>query len=585
MGQLYNTTIAYAPEGLSTSQESEFYAGTRFYTAINYTLLQYPTTVTSYGPFQGFTPQLYFSYPMELSLVDPAWNGCLPDEYGAFDPPRTLGSASALVSPVFPAQTSPVAAPGPSIEPAHAPATPTPETKGPGSDAPQIAQSAPDSVASYPGSNSDQTPDSLDPDSPNPNIATLTLQTPDPRQSAGSPSHPFFGNAAPTSPFPPGVSSGYNAQGTPSNSHATYGGSSDEEYPGSPKGNNPNIGHGSDPERDSDLSPADSVWPLPPAGNLPSAGDDQAQTNKAGSVVIGSNRGDNVAGLAIPAGSRSTIAGHVISAFMSSGAIYGSIYPPRLSGGAGLQSSVPLSDPLLIAGESVVRASGGGIIIGSSTIGPGSLVTISGYTVSAGHSDVLIDGSTYTLPSSVGVAIQQYSNLPAITSASSGIISAGGAPITLSGTVYSIIPGGSSDLVASEIAGTLPKTAQSVFQIDGQTYTAVPTGFAISGKTLAVGGPAITISGTILSLGPSGLQIGSSTIPFNAEQTDQAKLGDLIMSGFGSAPSATSGAANDSSIIPFTGGSPKSANKSLVDIRMVILYLVGMAIGIAAYAL
>ena len=81
MGQIYNTTIAYAPEYLSTSQESEFYAGTRFYTAINYTLLQYPTIVTSYGPFQGTTPQIYFSLPADLSLADPAWNGCLPDEY------------------------------------------------------------------------------------------------------------------------------------------------------------------------------------------------------------------------------------------------------------------------------------------------------------------------------------------------------------------------------------------------------------------------------------------------------------------------------------------------------------------------
>ena len=57
------------------------------------------------------------------------------------------------------------------------------------------------------------------------------------------------------------------------------------------------------------------------------------------------------------------------------------------------------------------------------------------------------------------------------------------------------------------------------------------------------------------------------------------------MSGFGSAPSATSGAANDSSIMPFTGGSPKSANKSLVGIRIAVLYLVGTVIGVAAYAL
>ena len=57
------------------------------------------------------------------------------------------------------------------------------------------------------------------------------------------------------------------------------------------------------------------------------------------------------------------------------------------------------------------------------------------------------------------------------------------------------------------------------------------------------------------------------------------------MSGLVGAPTATSGAGNSSSVIPFTGGSPKSAHKSLVDIRIAVLYLVGVAIGIAAYVL
>ena len=579
MGQIYNTTIAYAPEDLSTSQESEYYAGTRFYTAINYTLLQYPTIVTSYGPFQGFTPQLYFSLPAELSLADPAWNGCLPNEYGAFDPPRTLGSASALVSQGFGAQPSPVAAPGPAITPAHAPATPTPETNGPGPDAPQIAQPGLGSAEPELGSNSNQTPTLLDPDSPDPNIANPPLQTPDHRESAGSPTNSVIGTAAPTSPFPQDGSGEFNAQGAPSDPEATTMGSSGGEYPGGPKGNDPNVGQGSGPESNSDLPPADPGRPLPSAGN------NQAQTDEAGSLVIGSNHGGTSAGLTVPVGSKTTIAGHVISAFASSGAVYGSINALPLSGGAGLQPSDPPSDPLLIAGESIVRASGGGIIIGSATIEPGSLVTMSGYTVSAGRSDVLIDGSTYTLPSSVGAVVQQSSNIQAITPANGGIVSAGGSPITLSGTVYSIISGGGSDLVASKTAVTIPKTAQSVFLIDGQPYTVVPTSLAISGQTITVGGSAVTIGGTVFSLGPSGLQIGSSTIPLNAEQTGEANLGDLIMSGFLGAPTASSRAGKNSSVVPFTGGSPKSANKSPIDIRIAVLYLVGMAIGIATYVL
>ena len=379
--------------------------------------------------------------------------------------------------------------------------------------------------------------------------------------------------------------SGDNAPGAPSNPDATNRASSGGEYPGHPRGNKPDAGHGSGPESNSDLPSAVPLQPLPSAGNVPPAGENQAQTDEAGGLVIGSNRGDSVAGLTIPADSKSTIAGHVISAFTSSGAVYGSIYALLFSGGAGLQPSVPLLSPLFIAGEPVVRASGGDIIIGSSTVEPGSLVTISGHSVSAGHSDVLINGNTYTLPSSVGAAIQQYSDLPAITSAGSGIISAGGAPITLSGNVYSILSGGSSDLIVNGLAVTVPNTAQSVFQIHGQTYTAVPTGFAISGQTIAVGGAAVTIGGALLSLGPSGLQIGSSTIPLNAEQTGQANLGNLIIPGLGGAPNVPSGAANGSGLLHFTGGGSKSANKSLVEIRIAVLCLVGMAIGIAGYTL
>ncbi len=575
---MYNTTIAYAPEDLSTSQECEYYAGTRFYTAINYTLLQYPTIVTSYGPYQGITPQVYFSLPADLSLADPAWKGCLPDEYGAFDPPRTLGTASALVPQGFGAQASPPATPGPSIAPAHAPATPTPVPKGTEPYAPQIAQPALESAESHHGFNTNQAPGSLDPDSPNPNIATPSMQTPDPQEPAENPTNSVIGSADPILPFPQHVSGGYNAQGAPSNPDAPTMGGSDGEYAGGPAGNNPNVRPISDAERNSDLSTADPVQTLPAAGNQ------QAQTDEAGNLVIGSNYGGTLPGLTIPAGSKSTIAGHVISAFASLGAVYGSVYALLLSGGAGSQPSVPLSDPLLVAGESVVRAASGDIIIGSSTIEPGSPVIMSGYTISAGQSNVLIDGSTYALPSSVGAVIQQSSNPQSITLANGGIISAGGSPITLSGTVYSIMSGGGSDLVVSDTAVTMAKTAQSVFQIDGQTYTAAPTGFAISGQTIAVGGSAVTIGGTVFSLGPSGLQIGFSTIPLDAEQTGEVNLGDLIMSGFVGAPTSTTAAGNSSSVIAFTGGSQKSARKSPIDIRIAVLYLVGVGIGIAAYA-
>ena len=52
----------------------------------------------------------------------------------------------------------------------------------------------------------------------------------------------------------------------------------------------------------------------------------------------------------------------------------------------------------LINGKPIARVSDGGHVFASSTVAPGDQATISGYAVSVGISDVVIDGSKYTLP-------------------------------------------------------------------------------------------------------------------------------------------------------------------------------------------
>ena len=52
----------------------------------------------------------------------------------------------------------------------------------------------------------------------------------------------------------------------------------------------------------------------------------------------------------------------------------------------------------LINGKPVARVSDGGPVFASSIVAPGEQATISGHTVSVGISDVVIDGSRYTLP-------------------------------------------------------------------------------------------------------------------------------------------------------------------------------------------
>ncbi len=168
----------------------------------------------------------------------------------------------------------------------------------------------------------------------------------------------------------------------------------------------------------------------------------QVSTDKGSVVATGSTQRAPIAGFTIPVGSQATVVGHVISLFTSSGAVYGSVYALPSIGRAGSPSNT-LADPLLFAGQSIVRASSGGLIIGSSTVVPGSSLIISGHTISAGSSTAFIDGGAYALPSSVGEVLHQSSNAQ-VTAAPNGdgILSAGGSPVTLSGTVYSMLSDG-----------------------------------------------------------------------------------------------------------------------------------------------
>ena len=115
-GKAYNTTIAYAPAYLSTSISARA-EQTCAFTEIIYTeLANYPYS-------DG--PSLILSLPSELSSVDPAWSTCVPNSYGAFDPPTTLHQATALTGLPPDPTLSIHAAPGGYVGVPYSPATTT----------------------------------------------------------------------------------------------------------------------------------------------------------------------------------------------------------------------------------------------------------------------------------------------------------------------------------------------------------------------------------------------------------------------------------------------------------------------------
>ena len=252
-------------------------------------------------------------------------------------------------------------------------------------------------------------------------------------------------------------------------------------------------------------------------------------------IVQVSNGNLQVGGQIIAPGNQATVSGHVVSFENPTQVV--------VDGTTNAIAPITSQAPLIVGGQTAYQAPGGGLIVGTSTIAPGSQATISGQVFSLdGSTSVAVDGSTYSLPPTQNAYIMQavqptstapitLSNglviTPAASAATPGaypplnlpngaVISAGGPTAVVSGTTYSVLPSNQGLLVngASTLAlPPLPSASQSIFSVAGQTFTAAPTGFSIAGTRISPGGQAVTISGTAISLNSfSQLQIGSSTI-------------------------------------------------------------------------
>ncbi len=275
------------------------------------------------------------------------------------------------------------------------------------------------------------------------------------------------------------------------------------------------------------------------------------------------------------------------------------------------QSPTDYAQPLpLIGGHQIQAASGGGIIIASTTIQPGVQTTIDSTPISVDKDQIIVASSTIPLtPPSAD---------PIITLVNGDIISAGGKAAMVSGTTVtvapngnalvtndktsplppppmpiltvagqtltptptgfaiedqSVLPGGSAVTYAGSVFSPasggnalivngrttpLPSAPISVFKVGSQTFTAAPTGFAVGTQFVFPGGSAVLVDGTLVSLGSSDLVIGTSTMLLGpAAQTLAGALGSLTMGGFGGAASPTGGSSNGSTVLAFVGRSGK----------------------------
>ncbi|KAF6234240.1 hypothetical protein HO173_007660 [Letharia columbiana] len=710
-GGTYSTLIAYPPEALSTQActpgtesddpfvfESGFKARTRLHSPRQSKRLD-----------QSFCSLLPF-LPPGLSLIDPAWKSCKNFQPGVFDPPRTLNKATALVGLGLGGSQTSTAAPGAKPTPSQVSATPTPTANNGGNNAAEPPVPPPGSPESDPpiaGPTKGNPPNLADP----PAIPVLNSAA----VSSIIQNLPLGGNnpEAPSSPDDPHNSEG-NGEGDPQGAV----GNNDSDPP------LPSIGNDQIQKADgggivigsTTLRPGDQVTkdgtPISVGSDRVVIGDstiplaaptgDFSDPNTIvmaapDPIIVGGNTvhglpagGVLIAGSTYSPGAHTMISGIAVSVAADNVVVDGVTYTlpsqnsptPVLLGGQtitkawnggviigsstylpGTQAKVfgtalsvgadnvvvdgstytlptsPTGKPILIDGKSITRASNGGAVIDDTTIAPGSQAIVLGHTISAGSSSVVIDGSTYALPTNT---VPENAVAQLLTLANGVVISAGGSAAAVSGITYSI-PLDNGELIVNGKTMAFPTEVESVFTIAGQTFTANPTGFVVDGYSVSRDGSAITLLGTIVSLGPSGLQIGSSTIPLTfpqetaglqsvftiagqtftanptgfavdghsvsmdgsavtlsgtvvslgseglqigsttwpltpAQETADVGLGGLIMSGFGNGAGA---ATNVSSPMPFTGGSPRLR----AGAWSTILVVFGMSAGMVAYAL
>ena len=220
-----------------------------------------------------------------------------------------------------------------------------------------------------------------------------------------------------------------------------------------------------------------------------------------------------------------TTLGHTISAGPLGLVAVGTLY--TASGLQAVNTGVVVGEGSSPATASEVAP--GIFVVGAATLTAGGAAkTISGYTISAALSGVIVDGTSYAAsspsPTSTGVIFTEGTTLATATEISPGTfvfgsvtLSAGGSARTISGQIISAANDGlvingktstASALTARPISGVL--LTESFQQL---TATELRPGvFALDSLTLTAGGPAATIDGETISAISDGLVVDGRTM-------------------------------------------------------------------------
>ncbi len=447
------------------------------------------TPVLLYMTYDSCSPLI--SVPSEIYKFDPAWSSCTADISGLWDPPRILQPVSGLFHPV----PSPTSQAGTISSSSAAPAfTAVPNTPAP------TASAGPSSKPnSFPGQ------PSLVPN-PGSNLHPASSS----RLGDGSEPNPSQGPG-------PNLDSGSG----PTSANTDNGGSRTlDNSPNSSSNLKPSAGPGAGaPDSEgAGISSQETTGPQSQYRNSPIVFLDLIPSTSPSPIVIGSHTAVILPSEGLSSNGATLSASTALITLDNIPVSVTSTYViVRTSSLTSLNDPPNLSS---IGGYHVETAPNDDIVIGGTTLSlRGAGTTIARIAVSLDPNGLIIETSTFALPSPVPASPLPMIGNQLLQLASNGdIILAGttlsqGSPgTTVAGTVISLGANGLS-IGTFTIAIQSLGPASTLSLIGGQRPQIDPKGNAVfAGTTLSPKQSGIMISGTPVSLGSKGLLIGSFTI-------------------------------------------------------------------------
>lgn len=184
----------------------------------------------------------------------------------------------------------------------------------------------------------------------------------------------------------------------------------------------------------------------------------------------------------------------------------------------------PASPLPTVAGNPIITAPSGGVVVGGITItAGGAAATVGGTVISVLPSSggLIVGGSTVAvpvapqppLPTLGGQQFQAGPNSAIIIGGTT--VTPGRAPMTLGGTTFSVPVNGGGIVVNGNTMTIPPAPAATPPVVGGQQVQAGPSGVVIGTNILSAGGPAVTVSGTVISAlrGGSSIVVNGNTVP------------------------------------------------------------------------